>query len=243
MLNFFLKPLFFILNLTIIVLFILLGGVLPLLERKFLSLTHRRVGPKFVGYKGRFQFIADALKLLLKEFIIPSKTNKSFFFLSSITLLNVNLFLTLNIVFLKNICFLQNNYNLLYVLLIEMFTNVILFYIGFFVKNKYTQISSFRVLNLLFLFEVLISLFFLFIFLKLKNFSYSSLVFFKFNPLNLLNYFLLNPLFFYIFLIFIKKTPIDLVEAETEIIMGYHSEHSGFLAGSLILIEYIHLFF
>ena len=43
----------------------LIGGILPLIERKYLSLIQRRVGPKFVGYKGRLQFIADALKMFL----------------------------------------------------------------------------------------------------------------------------------------------------------------------------------
>lgn len=54
----------FLLNTVLILLIILIGGILPLYERKFLSLTQRRIGPKFVGYKGRLQFVADALKVL-----------------------------------------------------------------------------------------------------------------------------------------------------------------------------------
>jgi NADH:ubiquinone oxidoreductase subunit H len=54
----------FILNTVIVLFIVLIGGILPLFERKFLSLTQRRVGPKFVGYKGRLQFLADALKVL-----------------------------------------------------------------------------------------------------------------------------------------------------------------------------------
>lgn len=47
----------------------------------------------------------------------------------------------------------------------------------------------------------------------------------------------------YFTLINLKKVPFDLIEAETELIMGYSVEHTGFLAGALLLIEYIHLFF
>jgi NADH-quinone oxidoreductase subunit H len=98
MLNALICFVFTALNAIIIILFILLGGILPLIERKFLSLTHRRVGPKFAGFKGRFQFIADAIKLLIKEFFLPKTISKFFFFLTPIFLLNVNLFLVLNIV-------------------------------------------------------------------------------------------------------------------------------------------------
>ena len=80
MFNFLTFATFNLLNVLLAIFFILLGGVIPLLERKYLSLTHRRVGPKFVGFKGRFQFIADAIKLLVKEFLLPKKTNKFFFF-------------------------------------------------------------------------------------------------------------------------------------------------------------------
>jgi NADH-quinone oxidoreductase subunit H len=47
-----------------------------LIERKFLSLLQRRVGPQFVGYKGRLQYIADALKLFTKGTLIPTEANK-----------------------------------------------------------------------------------------------------------------------------------------------------------------------
>jgi len=54
---------------------------LTLLERKFLSLVQRRVGPNYVGYKGRLQYLADALKLFLKGVVVPSNTS-SFFFIT-----------------------------------------------------------------------------------------------------------------------------------------------------------------
>jgi NADH:ubiquinone oxidoreductase subunit H len=49
---------------------------LTLIERKFLALVQRRVGPQFVGYKGRLQYIADALKLFIKGIVIPSESNQ-----------------------------------------------------------------------------------------------------------------------------------------------------------------------
>jgi NADH-quinone oxidoreductase subunit H len=49
---------------------------LTLIERKVLSLVQRRVGPFFVGYRGRLQYLADALKLLNKGLLIPHGSNK-----------------------------------------------------------------------------------------------------------------------------------------------------------------------
>jgi NADH-quinone oxidoreductase subunit H len=92
--NFFLSEL---LNIIIIIFFILIGGILPLFERKFLSLTQRRVGPKYVGYKGRLQFIADSLKVLLKDYMVLYNTNGFFFFLIPVLFFNVNLIIYLNI--------------------------------------------------------------------------------------------------------------------------------------------------
>jgi NADH-quinone oxidoreductase subunit H len=49
------------------------------MERKLLSLIQRRVGPNYIGYRGRLQFIADALKLIFKQIIIINKVNKLLF--------------------------------------------------------------------------------------------------------------------------------------------------------------------
>lgn len=69
-----------LLNIVILINLTLIAGILPLIERKYLALIQRRVGPTFVGYKGRLQFIADALKMFLKGCLIPNRAN-SFYFL------------------------------------------------------------------------------------------------------------------------------------------------------------------
>jgi len=54
----------------------LIIAAVTLVERKYLALIQRRVGPQYVGYRGRLQYIADALKLYGKGLIIPSEANK-----------------------------------------------------------------------------------------------------------------------------------------------------------------------
>ena len=63
-------------NIVLMLLITLIIASLTLIERKFLSLLQRRVGPNYVGYKGRLQYIADALKLFVKGVLIPYESNR-----------------------------------------------------------------------------------------------------------------------------------------------------------------------
>jgi len=65
-----------IINIVLMLLVTLVIASLTLIERKFLSLLQRRVGPYFVGYRGRLQYFADALKLFIKGVVIPEEANK-----------------------------------------------------------------------------------------------------------------------------------------------------------------------
>jgi NADH:ubiquinone oxidoreductase subunit H len=63
-------------NIILMLVVTLIVAAITLLERKLLSLVQRRVGPNFVGYKGRLQYLADALKLFVKGIVIPAEANK-----------------------------------------------------------------------------------------------------------------------------------------------------------------------
>ena len=71
----------FLTNIVIFLLLTLIIATITLMERKILSLVQRRVGPNYIGYRGRLQFIADALKLLVKHIVIVNKVNKLLFVL------------------------------------------------------------------------------------------------------------------------------------------------------------------
>ena len=226
-----------------IIIFVLVGGILPLIERKYLALVQRRVGPKFVGYKGRLQFIADALKVLFKDYFYLYNTNKNLFFLLPIFFLNLNLLFFLNIVFYGNCFFINIEYNIIFFLIFSALSNIFIFFVGFISKNKYSIITSNRVINIFFINELFISIILLFLFFIFNSFSFSKILFFKKNVITMLLFIPILPVILFLFLIDINKVPFDLVEAESELIMGYHIEYTGFLFGLFVLIEYLHLFF
>lgn len=73
---------FFIIFFKLLLLFLILTitiATITLMERKLLALIQRRMGPNQIAYKGRFQFIADALKLLFKQIVIIDRVNKFLF--------------------------------------------------------------------------------------------------------------------------------------------------------------------
>lgn len=230
-------------NIVVTILFVLTGGVLPLWERKFLSLIQRRVGPKFVGYKGRLQFIADALKVFFKDYLLLFHTNKYFFFILPVFFLNLNLLFWVNIVFFGNCTYVQVEYNMLFLMFFSLLSNIFIFFTGIFSKNKYTILTSNRILNLLFINEIFVSSIFLLIFTYFNTFNFSRIFFFSINMLTAQIFIFMLPLILFLFLLDINKVPFDLVEAESELIMGYHIEYSGFLFGLFVLVEYLHLFF
>jgi NADH:ubiquinone oxidoreductase subunit H len=65
-----------VINLVIMLCATLIIASLTLIERKILSLIQRRVGPDYVGYRGRLQYLADALKLFVKGVILPNEVTK-----------------------------------------------------------------------------------------------------------------------------------------------------------------------
>lgn len=242
-LNVFINTIILFINTIIIIVFVLIGGVIPLLERKYLSLIQRRIGPKYVGYNGRLQFIADAMKLLLKEIILLNNTNKFIMIILPIITLSINLIFLLNIVFLNNIKIIDNNFFIFTLLLVELITVVFLTYIGFLVKNKYTLLASVRLINGVVVFELFLTIIYIYIYILYNKINFLGILQQNQFITKSVVMITLSPLIFNFVLILLKKVPYDIIEAETELIMGYSVEHSGFLSGALLLIEYTHMFF
>lgn len=232
-----------IIHIVILINITLIGGILPLIERKYLSLIQRRVGPKFVGYKGRLQFIADALKMFLKGCIIPSSANTFFFLFWPAVVLSLCYLFWINSLWGVNLMYMELEYNIVFLSLLSIGVNSAIFLTGYFSKNKYALLGSIRTLIVLFGLELLLGLFFLTLMIFMNSFHISIIHVLQ-EEFSLVILFSIVVNFIVILVLLeINKSPFDLNEAETELVTGYHTEYGAFWFALFYLGEYFHLFF
>jgi len=227
----------------LLLIFTMLIATVTLIERKVLALTQRRVGPNYIGYRGRLQFIADAVKLIVKHITVIARVNRSLFLLVPAVLLICVYLFWANLIWAPNLAICEIEYNLLWLGVLSGFFSYFLVLAGYITNNKYAILSSSRVVIMTFTLEILLNLFFIFLALAGNNFSLVVL-----GSLNstYLGHFLqmlpVLPIVWVTLLLEVNRIPFDLAEAESELIAGYTTEYGGFFFVLFYLGEYFHLF-
>jgi len=232
-----------ILNILCMLFITLVIAALTLIERKVLSLVQRRVGPFFVGYRGRLQYIADALKLFIKGVIVPHEANKFWFVTMPAFTAAVCYVFWMNSVWGPSISIFEIEYNIVYATLLSLLFGYCIMLTGYFSKSKFAVMAAVRcgimMLNLeIFLGLLLVNLVFLTgsfcfsVFIIFQEIFWFFLIFFNFFGLIII-----------IFLLETNRAPFDLAEAESELVTGYSVEYGGFYFALYYLGEYFHLFF
>lgn len=221
----------------------LIIAAMTLIERKILSLMQRRVGPQFVGYKGRLQYIADALKLFIKGALIPEEANKFWFITIPAIVAAVCYSFWMNAVWGPSISIFEIEYNIVFSSLFSALFTLCIILTGYFSKNKYAMLAAIRagvgMLNL----ELFLNLMFLNIVLITESFSFINAVILQEVFWFIFIMFILIGLIIITFLLEVNRAPFDLSEAESELIAGHTVEYGGFFFGVYYLGEYLHLYF
>jgi len=232
-----------VINIILMLLVTLVIASLTLIERKFLSLLQRRVGPYFVGYRGRLQYFADALKLFIKGVVIPEEANKFWFAVVPALVLSVCYTFWINSVWGPNLSIFEIEYNLVYASLLSMFFSFCIILTGYFSKNKYAVLGAIRGCLLVLNLELFLGLMQLNIVFVSESFNFSVFVLYQESIWFVFLFFGILALIIISFLLEVGRTPFDLAEAESELVSGYSTELGGFYFGLYYLGEYFHLFF
>ena len=241
-------PVFMVLKnaLLLLILFILMTLIIAsitLLERKVLSLSQRRVGPNYIGYKGRLQYIADALKLFLKVTIIPVEVNKFIFIFLPSFIFSLCYTLWINSSWGLNISICELEYNIIYSSLLSILFSITVIVTGFNSRNKYAYIASVRAILMSINLEIILGLFLTSLIFFTKSLSFHFFYYLQETSFLLINYSCFLGLILVIFFLETSRAPFDLHEAESELISGYNTEYGGFFFALYYLGEYFHFFF
>jgi NADH-quinone oxidoreductase subunit H len=229
-----------IIFLVIILVFVLvMVMVFIMLERRGVGRFQLRPGPNRVGPMGMLQPMADALKVLTKEDIIPAKGDKWVHWMAPVVVFLPVLLIFAVVPFQKGAILADLNIGILYIVAISSIGVVGVFMAGWGSSNKYSLVAAMRAVGQMVSYEIPLALSILGVVLVVGSLSMTKIVEGQSVP-----FILLQPLGFLIFFLGasaeLNRTPFDLLEAESEIIAGYHTEYSGMKFALFYLGEYAH---
>ena len=232
---------YFLAGLVIMVILVnavLLGAaVFVWTERRLIGRFHNRVGPNRWGPFGTFQPIADLLKLIVKEDLVPAGADKIAFVAAPVIMVSTAILMLAVVPFSKNTALADLNVGVLYVLAVTSLTSVAILMAGWASNNRYALFGAARGVAVLISYEVPVVLCLLGVVMVAGSMSLADVVAAQAIP-----FLLVQPLAMFVFLAGtsaeLNRTPFDVAEAESELIAGYHIEYSGIKFGLIQAAEF-----
>jgi len=224
--------------LLIVVPMLLTVAFVTVAERKTMASMQRRLGPNIVGYYGLLQAFADALKLLLKEYVSPTQANIVLFFLGPIITLIFSLLGYAVIPFGPGLAAWDFNLGILYMLAVSSLATYGILLAGWSANSKYAFLGSLRSTAQLISYELILSSAILLVVLLsgslnlTVNVEFQRAIWFAIP---------LFPVFIIFFIGSVAETnraPFDLAEAESELVSGFMTEHAAAIFVFFFLAEY-----
>src|SRR4029079_17381451 len=236
---------------AVLTVFLTLFALISVLERKILARMQNRYGPNRVGPFGLFQPIADGVKMLIKEDIVPARADKIVHFLAPILIAAVAI-LTLGVIpYGRNMTPFTIDGGVLFFFAVGSTTELAVFMAGWASNNKFSMLGAMRAIAQMFSYELPLIITVLPVVMVVGSLMPDRIVFaqgeytlgivprwFVFTPWGAAAFIL----FFVSGLVESNRTPFDVPEGESEIVAGHMTEYSGFKYATFFLAEYFGMF-
>jgi NADH-quinone oxidoreductase subunit H len=227
-------------------LFAVLGLVLVLMERKVAAHIQIRLGPNRVGPGGIFQTVADTLKLIMKEGLVPDNADKFLFNLAPFVVMMVGMLLLAPIAFAKNFQIWDINIGVLYISSVSSLSVIGILMAGWASNNKYSLLGAMRSGAQIVSYELSAGFAVLTIVVLTGSLQLSEIVNAQQNGWWIFKGHIPAVIAFVLYIIAVtaetNRAPFDLAEAESELTAGFHTEYSGMRFALFFLAEYINIF-
>jgi NADH-quinone oxidoreductase subunit H len=235
---------------AILVVFASLFAVTTILERKGLGRIQNRYGPNRVGPYGFLQPLADGIKSLTKEDIVPHAADKVVHFLAPVMLVLAAFSLYAVLPVGRNMVLANLDAGVLYFFAISSVMELTIFMAGWSSRNKYSLLGAMRAIAQMISYEVPLILASVTVIMAAGSLSTVAIVEKQAGYSGILpHWYVFTPWGFAGFVLFMiaataesNRSPFDLPEGESEIIAGYYTEYSGFKFALFFLGEYLGMF-
>jgi NADH-quinone oxidoreductase subunit H len=224
------------------------GGLGTYAERKISADIQARIGPNRVGPYGILQMLADGVKMITKEDVMPFTADKFLFYLAPVLCL-VGVFATLAVLpWSSGLMMADLNVGVFYLIAISSLVGVGVFLGGYASNSKWSMLGGMRGASQIISYEIPVTISILAITLLSGGMSFGTIL--SHQQGTPVNWFIFhNPFAFIAFFVYsigalaeTNRAPFDLPEAESELVSGYHTEYTGMRFGFFALAEYIEVF-
>ena len=231
--------------------FLTLFALMSVMERKILGRIQNRYGPNRVGPFGLFQPVADGIKMLIKEDVVPARADKVVHFLAPIVMVAAAILALCVIPYGRNMTPFVIDGGILFFFAVGSTTELAVFMAGWGSNNKFSLLGAMRAIAQMISYELPLIITVIPVVMVVGSLNPDKIVnaqkyyHFGFVP----NWFVLTPwgataflLFFVSGLVESNRTPFDVPEGESEIVAGHMTEYSGFKYATFFMAEYLGMF-
>ena len=211
------------------------------LDRRVWAFVQKRQGPNVVGPFGLLQSLADALKYIFKEIIIPASSNKVIFILAPIITMTLALIAWADIPFSEDQVLANINVGILYIFAVSSLGVYGIIMGGWASNSKYPFLGAIRSAAQMVSYEVSIGIIIINVLLCVGSLNLSDIVIAQQNMWFIVPLFPMFVIYFISALAETNRPPFDLPEAEAELVAGYQTEYSGMMYAMFWLGEYANI--